>query len=94
VNISNGQLIAINPKFGQAVMKAIRKPVAKKPKEQVVVNERPDEPENMESNLSKNDTMKRAMALYCDAYIDRVNIPLIIDSSSAGYIISLKLLKI
>ncbi|CAI2188933.1 2092_t:CDS:1, partial [Funneliformis geosporum] len=47
----------------------------------------------MESNLSKNDTTKRAMALYCNAYIDRVKIPLIIDSGSAEYIISLKLLK-
>ncbi|CAI2180686.1 3748_t:CDS:2, partial [Funneliformis geosporum] len=91
-NITNCQLIAMNPKFGQAVMKAIRK-LAKKPKEQIIVNEKPDEPENMESNLSKNDTMKRATALYCDAYIDGVKIPLIIDSGSAGCIISLKLLK-
>src|SRR5215216_6321515 len=74
-------------------MKVIRKPIAKKPKEQIVVSEKPDEPDNMKSNLSKNDTMKRAIALYCDAYIDRVKIPLIIDSGSTGCIISLKLLK-
>ncbi|CAI2190368.1 19288_t:CDS:1, partial [Funneliformis geosporum] len=35
----------------------------------------------------------RATALYCDAYIKNVKIPLIIDSSSAGCIIFIKLLK-
>ena len=32
-NITNSQLIVMNLKFRQAIMKAIRKPVAKKPKE-------------------------------------------------------------
>ncbi|CAI2177166.1 7957_t:CDS:2 [Funneliformis geosporum] len=30
----------------------------------------PNEPDNMKSNLSKNNTTKRATALYCNTYID------------------------
>ncbi|CAI2188087.1 10891_t:CDS:2, partial [Funneliformis geosporum] len=61
--------------------------------EQIIVKEKPNEPDNMKSNLSKNDTTKRATALYCNAYINGVKIPLIIDFGSAECIISLKLLK-
>ncbi|CAI2174327.1 14298_t:CDS:2 [Funneliformis geosporum] len=68
-------------------------PIAKKPKEQIIMEEKTNKPDNMESNLSKNDTTKRATALYCNTYIDRVKILLIIDFGSAGCIISLKLLK-
>ncbi|CAI2194911.1 5762_t:CDS:2, partial [Funneliformis geosporum] len=43
--------------------------------------------------LIQHKSEKRATALYCDAYIKNMKILLIIDSGSAGYIISLKLLK-
>ncbi|CAI2194951.1 15322_t:CDS:2, partial [Funneliformis geosporum] len=62
-NITNGQLIVMNLKFRQAVMKAIQKPITKKPKEQIIVEEKPNKANNMESNLSKNDITKKATAL-------------------------------
>src|SRR4051812_16277076 len=80
----------MNPKFGQAVMKAIQKPVAKKAKEPIVVEEK-DEP--IDSHLLNNEGAKKTTALYCNAYIKEMKIPLIVNSSSAGCIISLKLLK-
>ncbi|CAI2173924.1 6122_t:CDS:1 [Funneliformis geosporum] len=88
-SITNGQLIAMNPKFRQAILKAIRKPIAKKLKDPIIVKEKN---EDVELNYASR-SEKKAMALYCDAYIKNVKILLIIDSSSTGCIISLKLLK-
>ncbi|CAI2194132.1 5032_t:CDS:2, partial [Funneliformis geosporum] len=48
--------------------------------------------ENIELNFA-NKAEKRAVSLYCDAYIKDTKISLIIDSSLAECIISLKLLK-
>ncbi|CAI2165401.1 8992_t:CDS:2 [Funneliformis geosporum] len=79
----------MNLKFRQAVLKAIRKQIAKKPKDPIIVEEKN---ENIEFNYA-NKSEKRTTALYCDAYIKNMKIPLIIDSGSAGCIISLKLLK-
>src|SRR5687768_11239681 len=45
------------------------------------------------ANLAKEDPKGKSTALYCDASIKNIQIPLIINSGSAGSIISVLLLK-
>lgn len=104
-NITNGQLLAMNPKFGLTIAKQLRKPVVrkkeeepeKKPSKKVIEEETPEEetppePQDlMQVNTSKTDD--KTSALYCDASINHIRFPLIIDSGSAGCIVSLSLLK-
>ncbi|CAI2186617.1 14252_t:CDS:1 [Funneliformis geosporum] len=88
-NITNRQLITIIPKFRLAILKAIQKLIAKKPKDPIIVKEKNEDIELNYASRSK----KRTMALYYDVYIKNVKIPLIIGSSSVGCIICIKLLK-
>ena len=106
-NITNGQLLAMNPKFGLTIAKQLRKPVVrkkdeeqnKKPTKKVVTNEAseeeeevPEAPDLMSVNIAKPNDDKTS-ALYCEASIKHIRFPLIVDSGSAGSIISLSLLK-
>ncbi|CAI2184842.1 19056_t:CDS:2 [Funneliformis geosporum] len=79
----------INSKFRQIILKVIRKSIAKKLKDPIIVEEKNEDIELNYASRSK----KRVTALYYDAYIKNVKIPLIIDSGFARCIISLKLLK-
>lgn len=108
-NITNGQLLAMNPKFGLTVAKQLRKPVVRKkieePEKKLINkpsnnedNEPPEEPEVPEAqDLMQVNTAgpndDRTSALYCEASIKHIRFPLIVDSGSAGSIISLSLLK-
>ncbi|PKC52007.1 hypothetical protein RhiirA1_482476, partial [Rhizophagus irregularis] len=103
-NITNGQLLAMNPKFGLTIAKQLRKPVMRKKDEDsekiqtknAVNNETPEDggiaelQDLMQANTSSN---SKSSALYCDASIKHIQFPLILDSGSAGSIISLSLLK-
>lgn len=102
-NITNGQLLAMNPKFSLQVVKQLRKPVVRKRKEE----EQQDESmEGVQSSSEGKDSKnllinvhaagynnQRSTALYCTASIKNIEFPLIIDTGSAGSIISLALLK-
>ncbi|EXX63610.1 hypothetical protein RirG_150760 [Rhizophagus irregularis DAOM 197198w] len=103
-NITNGQLLAMNPKFGLTIAKQLQKPVIRKKDEDsekiqtknTVNNETPEDrgiaelQDLMQANTSSN---SKSSALYCDASIKHIQFPLILDSGSAGSIISLSLLK-
>ncbi|CAB4424286.1 unnamed protein product [Rhizophagus irregularis] len=103
-NITNGQLLAMNLKFGLTIAKQLRKPVIRKKDEDsekiqtknAVNNETPEDggiaelQDLMQANTSSN---SKSSALYCDASIKHIQFPLILDSGSAGSIISLSLLK-
>ncbi|CAB4444377.1 unnamed protein product [Rhizophagus irregularis] len=103
-NITNGQLLAMNPKFGLTIAKQLRKPVIRKKDEDsekiqtknAVNNETPEDggiaelQDLMQANTSSN---SKSSALYCDASIKHIQFPLILDSGSTGSIISLSLLK-
>lgn len=101
-DITIGQLLAMNPKLRMAVNKNLRKPIARKKDEatdkKTTVNEDKNENEATEAedllaiNMSKPNE-ERSSALYCDASIKHIEFPLIVDSGSAGSIISLALLK-
>ncbi|EXX59955.1 gag-pol fusion protein [Rhizophagus irregularis DAOM 197198w] len=105
-NITNGQLLALNPKFGLTIAKQLRKPVVRKkdeeqekrPIKKSTNNEAPEEeaaPEIqdlMQVNTARPNSDKTS-ALYCEALIKHIQFPLIVDSGSAGSIISLSLLK-
>ncbi|EXX66919.1 hypothetical protein GLOIN_2v1869520 [Rhizophagus irregularis DAOM 181602=DAOM 197198] len=103
-NITNGQLLAMNPKFGLTIAKQLRKLVIRKKDEDpekiqtrnTVNNEMPEDggiaelQDLMQANTS---SASKSSALYCDALIKHIQFPLILDSGSAGSIISLSLLK-
>ena len=91
-NITNGQLLAMNPKFGLTIAKQLKKPVARKKTDKMDEDEVPSEPES-KSNFSSNPNSDKSSALYCEASIKNIKFPLIVDSGSAGSIISLRLLK-
>ena len=103
-NITNGQLLAMNPKFGLTIAKQLRKPVIRRKDEEkekptkkqtngeAADEEAPEEQDLMQVNISKPNDDKTT-ALYCEASIKHIQFPLIIDSGSAGSIISLSLLK-
>jgi hypothetical protein len=105
-DITNGQLLAMNPKFGLTIAKQLRKPVVRKRDDdqdkkttKMVIDEVTQENENtpevndlLQVNLSKPNDDKTS-ALYCEASINHIKFPLIVDSGSAGSIISLSLLK-
>jgi Reverse transcriptase (RNA-dependent DNA polymerase)/Retroviral aspartyl protease len=105
-NITNGQLLTMNPKFGLTIAKQLKKPVVrkkdeeqnKKPVEKPVSNEpaedeaTPEVQDLMQVNTSRPNDSKTS-ALYCEASIKHIRFPLIVDSGSAGSIISLSLLK-
>jgi hypothetical protein len=97
-DISVGQLLAMNPKLRMATNKLLRKPIVRK-KDETQEIKPVDEKEKMEvvedllaANLSRPNDDKTS-ALYCEASIKHIRFPLIVDSGSAGSIISLTLLK-
>lgn len=93
-DISVGQLLAMNPKLRMATNKLLRKPIMRK-KDEVQENkkEKMDVVEDLlAANLSRPNDNKTS-ALYCEASIKHIRFPLIVDSGSAGSIISLSLLK-
>ncbi|CAB5364533.1 unnamed protein product [Rhizophagus irregularis] len=104
-DITNGQLLAMNPKFGLTVAKQLRKPVVRtKTEEQDKKPVKKDDEIPNNGNVSEvEDLMQvantagpnddRTSALYCEASIKYIRFPLIVDSGSAGSIISLSLLK-
>ena len=104
-DITNGQLLAMNPKFGLTVAKQLRKPVVRtKTEEQDKKPVKKDDEIPNNGNVSEvEDLMQvantagpnddRTSALYCEASIKHIRFPLIVDSGSAGSIISLSLLK-
>ncbi|GBC47626.2 hypothetical protein GLOIN_2v1869520 [Rhizophagus irregularis DAOM 181602=DAOM 197198] len=104
-DITNGQLLAMNPKFSLTVAKQLRKPVVRtkteeqdkklvKKDDEILNNGNVSEVENLmqvANTAGPNDD--RTSALYCEASIKHIRFPLIVDSGSAGSIISLSLLK-
>ncbi|GET01638.1 retroviral-like aspartic protease 1 [Rhizophagus clarus] len=101
-DITVGQLLAINPKLRMAVNKNLRKPIVRKKDEttekRTTANEEKDENEATEvEDLMAINTSKpsddKSSALYCEASIKHIKFPLIVDSGSAGSIMSLTLLK-
>ena len=104
-DITNGQLLAMVPKFGLTVAKQLRKPIQRKKDEDpenklvqeaaddnAIGNEASEVQDLMQVNTARpNDN--RTSALYCEASINHIRFPLIVDSGSAGSIISLALLK-
>jgi len=84
-NITNGQLLAINPKFGQMVVKQLRKPIVrKKDEEQDKKNDKKQDEENapedekapvtqelVQSGLSEPSSNKTS-ALYCNTLINHI----------------------
>jgi Retroviral aspartyl protease len=105
-DITNGQLLAMNPKFGLTIAKQLRKPVIRKKTDEQekklakkVANEDASDDENAPENQDliqvniSGPNEDRTSALYCEASIKHIKFPLIVDSGSAGSIISLSLLK-
>lgn len=103
-DITNGQLLAMNPKFGLTIAKQLRKPVVRtKSNEQEKKPVKKDDEPDGKNNPEVEDLMQvvntsgpngdRTSALYCEASIKHIKFPLIVDSGSAGSIISLSLLK-
>ena len=101
-NITNGQLLAMNPKFGLMVARQLRKPVIKKNKDgeiqtenkqETTTNETNEEEPLMQMHSGVEINRDKSTALYCDASIKNIQFPLIVDSGSAGSIMSLSLLK-
>jgi hypothetical protein len=108
--ITNGQLLAMNPKFSMQVAKQLRKPVARKKKEEApaatVSSGNPitnDSMQGIQRTLRSQETLidasiadynnQKSTALYCSASINNIEFPLIIDTGSAGSIMSLSLMK-
>ena len=105
-DITNGQLLAMNPKFGLTVAKQLRKPVIRKKTDEqekklakkTANEDAPDDDDDpmdqelIQVNISGPNEDKTS-ALYCEASINHIKFPLIVDSGSAGSIISLSLLK-
>src|SRR4051812_45025752 len=100
-NITNGQLLAMNPKFGLTIARQLRKPVAKKTdvnKQEGVSNNQQnemsiDDNDNIHLHADMEKNKNKSTALYCEASIKNIQFPLIVDSGSAGSIMSLTLLK-
>ncbi|PKB95328.1 hypothetical protein RhiirA5_436915 [Rhizophagus irregularis] len=104
-DITNGQLLAMNPKFSLTVAKQLRNPVVRtKTEEQDKKLVKKDDEIPNNGNVSEvEDLMQvantaepnddRTLALYCEASIKHIKFLLIVDSGSAGSIISLSLLK-
>ena len=82
----------MNPKFGLTVAKQLKKPVARKKDEKKMDEDEPPTEATTSANFSGPNNNKTS-ALYCKASIKHIKFPLIVDSGSAGSIISLKLLK-
>jgi hypothetical protein len=103
----NGQLLAMNPKFGLTIAKQLRKPVVrkkgeeqeKKPAKEPTNNEAleneitPEVEDLMQVANTARPNDDQTSALYCKASIKHIKFPLIINSGSARSIISLSLLK-
>ena len=107
-HITNGQLLAMNPKFSMQVAKQLRKPVARRKKEETppVTTGNPitnDAMQGVQRTLRSQDNLidatmaennnQKSTALYCNASINNIEFPLIIDTGSAGSIMSLSLMK-
>src|ERR1043165_4967476 len=70
------------PQVGNELIKGIRKPTTRTKTKGIHL-----------ASGDNNEEDEKSTALYCDASIKNIRIPLIIDSGSAGRIISLSLLK-
>src|ERR1044072_7313508 len=70
------------PQIGNELIKGIRKPTARMKTKGIHL-----------ASGNNNEDDEKSTALYCDASIKNIRIPLIIDSGSVGSIISLFLLK-
>ena len=105
-DISNGQLLAMVPKFGLTIAKQLRKPIQRQkdeePEKKPTQNQPNEDTTEDKGNPEVEDLMQvntsspndnRTSALYCEASINHIRFPLIVDSGSAGSIISLALLK-
>jgi hypothetical protein len=102
-DITNGQLLAMNPKFGLTIVKQLRKPVVRKKNEELdkKVTKNPGDgatgDEGVNEDLLQVNTARpndnKTSALYCEASIKHIRFPLIVNSGSTGSIISLSLLK-
>ncbi|GET04037.1 hypothetical protein GLOIN_2v1448689 [Rhizophagus clarus] len=102
-DITNGQLLAMNPKFGLTIAKQLRKSVVKaKDNEKNSIKKNDEVPDDkntpeVDDLIQVANTARpnadRTSALYCEALIKHIKFLLIVDSGSAGSIISLSLLK-
>ncbi|GES72789.1 retroviral-like aspartic protease 1 [Rhizophagus clarus] len=102
-DITNGQLLAMNPKFGLTIAKQLRKPVVRAKDNEKNSIKKNDEVPDDKNTPEVDDLIQvantagpnadRTSALYCEASIKHIKFPLIVDSGSAGSIISLSLLK-
>jgi hypothetical protein len=102
-DITNGQLLAMNPKFGLTIAKQLRKPVIRKKVDEqdkkatkIIAEENDDNSPEVQDLLQVNTVGPnddKTSALYCEASIKHIKFPLIVDSGSAGSIMSLSLLK-
>ena len=107
-DITNGQLLAMNPKFGLMIAKQLRKPVVRKKADEpdrkstkklttedhvLEAEDAAEVQDLLQVNTSAGPNDGRTSALYCEASIKHIKFPLIVDSGSAGSIISLSLLK-
>ncbi|GES86520.1 zinc knuckle protein [Rhizophagus clarus] len=92
-DITNGQLLAMNPKFGLTIAKQLRKPVVRakdNEKNSIKKNDKmPDDKNTLEVDdliqvaNTAGPNADRTSALYCEASIKHIKFPLIVDSGSA-----------
>ncbi|GES92855.1 retroviral-like aspartic protease 1 [Rhizophagus clarus] len=101
-DITVGQLLAMNPKLRMAINKNLRKPIVRKKDETTKKRTTADEEKGENKATEIEDLMaintskpsdNKSSALYCEASIKHIKFPLIVDSGSAGSIMSLALLK-
>ena len=96
-NITNGQLLVMQPKFALNIAKLLKKPVTQKKVNQANIDKTAENKEELAQELIQVNTAKlnnnKATALYCEAFINHIQFPLIIDSGSARCIMSLFLLR-
>ncbi|GET03433.1 retroviral-like aspartic protease 1 [Rhizophagus clarus] len=102
-NITNGQLLAMNPKFSLTIAKQLRKPVVRIKDSKKNSIKKSDEVPDDKNTPEVGDLIQVAntarpnadqtSALYCKASIKHIKFLLIVDSESAGNIIYLSLLK-
>ncbi|GBB90053.1 hypothetical protein RclHR1_16920003 [Rhizophagus clarus] len=98
-----GQLLAMNPKFGLTIAKQLRNSVVRAKDNEKNSIKKNDEVPDDKNTPEVDDLIQvantagpnadRTSALYCEASIKHIKFPLIVDSGSAGSIISLSLLK-
>jgi hypothetical protein len=102
-DITNGQLLAINPKFDLTIAKQLRKPVIQKKNEELDKKATKNPGDNALGNKDVTEDLlqvntarpndNKTSVLYCEALIKHIQFLLIVNSGSARSIISLSLLK-